>query len=121
MRKFMRASLVAATVLAGGHALPATAQEAPPSDAADSGSTGGIQEIVVIARKTEESLQTVPVAVSAYTGDTLDKQSVVSISQLQTTTPNLNFSSAVAQPGSATVFIRGQGSSDGLIAIDQAV
>src|SRR3546814_19954858 len=51
----------------------------------------------------------------------LEKQSLVNITQLQTTTPNLNFSSAVAQPGSATAFIRGQGSSAGLIAIDQAV
>lgn len=121
MKSFVRAPLVAATILASGVALPAFAQDAPAADEATESSGGGIQEIVVVARKTEESLQTVPVAVSAYTGDTLDKQSVVNISQLQTTTPNLNFSSAVAQPGSATVFIRGQGSSDGLIAIDQAV
>src|SRR3546814_9160331 len=51
----------------------------------------------------------------------LEKQSFVNITHLQTTTPNLNFASAGAQPGSATVFIRGQGSSDGLIAIYQAV
>lgn len=122
MKRFVRATLVASTLLMGGYAAPAFAQAAPPADEAEAaGQAGGIQEIVVVARKTEESLQTVPVAVSAYTGETLEKQSVVNITQLQTTTPNLTISSAVAQPGSATVFIRGQGSSDGLIAIDQAV
>jgi iron complex outermembrane recepter protein len=48
-------------------------------------------------------------------------QQVVNIQEVQALTPNITFASAVAQPGSSTVFIRGQGSSDGLIAIDQAV
>ncbi len=81
----------------------------------------GIADIVVTARKTEESLQTTPVAVSAFSGADLEKQQIVGVTQLQTATPNLNFSSAVAQPGSATIFMRGQGSSDGLMAIDQAI
>src|SRR3546814_12948220 len=72
-----------------------------PADEAEHTDRGGIQEIVVVARKTEESLQTVPVAVSAYSGAMLEKQSIVNITQLQTTTPNLNFSSAVAQQGPA--------------------
>src|SRR3546814_1622936 len=122
MKRFVRTSLALGTMLMTGYAVPVFAQAAPPpADEAEHTDRGGIQEIVVVARKTEESLQTVPVAVSAYSGAMLEKQSIVNITQLQTTTPNLNFSSAVAQPGSATVFIRGQGSSDGLIAIDQAV
>ncbi len=90
------------------------------AQAADEESSG-IQDIIVTARKTTENLQTTPVAVSAFTAETLEKQSIIGINQLATTTPNLSISSAVAQPGSATLFIRGQGSSDGLIAIDQAV
>jgi iron complex outermembrane receptor protein len=95
--------------------MPAFAQSA-----SDEGASG-IEEIIVTARKTSESLQTTPVAVSAISGEALADQQIVGIQQLQATTPNLTFSSAVAQPGSSTVFIRGQGSSDGLIAIDQAV
>lgn len=83
--------------------------------------TIGIADIVVTARKTSESLQTTPVAVSAFSGEALANQQIVGIQEIQTTTPNLTFSSAIAQPGSSTVFIRGQGSSDGLIAVDQAV
>src|SRR5829696_5527629 len=109
-------SLLASLALAA----PVCAQTAVPEDAATDHS-GGIQEIIVTARKTEENLQTTPVAVSALTGADLEKQQIVSVAQLQTTTPNFNVSSAVAQPGSATLFIRGQGSSDGLVAIDQAV
>src|SRR5688572_22869293 len=115
-----RSTLLAALLGSGAFGAPALAQTTAAEDeAADT--TGGIQEIVVTARKTEENLQTTPVAVSALTATDLEKQQIVSVAQLQTTTPNFNVSSAVAQPGSATLFIRGQGSSDGLVAIDQAV
>lgn len=82
---------------------------------------GGIAAIIVTARKTSESIQTTPVAVSAFSSDDLVNQQITSVTQLQVSTPNLSFSSAVNQPGSATIFIRGQGSSDGLVAVDQAV
>ena len=121
MKMALRSTLLAATLLAGVQAFPAMAMQAVETDDQANESRGGIQDIVVVARKTEEGLQTVPVAVSALSEEMLDKQSVTNVTQLQLTIPNLNFSSAVAQPGSATVFIRGQGSSDGLIAIDQAV
>jgi len=114
--------LALTTSLLSGVALaaPVSAQTAAPEDEATE-TSGGIQEIIVTARKTAENLQTTPVAVSALTGGDLEKQQIVGVAQLQTTTPNLTVSSAVAQPGSATLFIRGQGSSDGLVAIDQAV
>ncbi|MEP7349581.1 MAG: TonB-dependent receptor [Sphingorhabdus sp.] len=120
MRHSIRATLALGTMLASGLTAPTFAQTTAP-EASEETNTGGIQDIIVIARKMSESIQTVPVAVSAFSSEDLEKQQITSITQLQTTTPNLNFSSAVAQPGSATVFIRGQGSSDGLIAIDQAV
>lgn len=114
--KFHRLMASAAIIPAIALSVPAFAQAA-----ADSSDEGGIAEIIVTARKTSESLQSTPVAVSALSGESLANQQIVGIQQIQATTPNLTFSSAVAQPGSSTVFIRGQGSSDGLIAIDQAV
>lgn len=108
--------------LASSALIPALAIAAPAVAQTPSGAEeGGIAEIIVTARKTSESLQTTPVAVTAISGESLVNQQIVGIQELQATTPNLTFSSAIAQPGSATVFIRGQGSSDGLIAIDQAV
>nr|WP_246864418.1 TonB-dependent receptor [Spongiibacter thalassae] len=66
-------------------------------------------------------MQSTPVAVTAVTSAAIDKQQLVDISALSAAVPNLVVSSAVAQPGSATLFMRGQGSLDGLIAIDQAI
>lgn len=109
-------------LLAGVSFFPALAITAPVlAQDASGASQSGVDEIIVTARKTSESLQITPVAVTAITGEALANQQIVGIQQLQATTPNLTFSSAIAQPGSSTVFIRGQGSSDGLIAIDQAV
>lgn len=113
--RFHASSLAIASFAVMAAASPAFAQAAEEAD------QGGIGEIIVTARKTAESLQTTPVAVSALSGEALADQQIVGIQQIQSTTPNLTFSSAVAQPGSSTVFIRGQGSADGLIAIDQAV
>lgn len=96
---------------------PASAQDSEGRET----QAGGVEDIIVTARRTDENLQTTPVAVTALSGETLANQQIVGIQQLQVTAPSLTFSSAVAQPGSSTVFIRGQGSPDGLIAIDQAV
>ena len=106
----------AAFIAAASLSIPVYAQSSEPAE-----NEGGIAEIIVTARKTSESLQTTPVAVSALSGEALAEQAIVNIQQIQASSPNLTFSSAVAQPGSSTVFIRGQGSADGLIAIDQAV
>ena len=118
MRKF--------SLLGGGAVVSFVSMLAMPTmaaaqEAAEAEPETGIATIVVTARKVSESLQSTPVAVSAFGGDTLTDQQIVGIQELQAITPNITFSSAVAQPGSSTVFIRGQGSSDGLIAIDQAV
>jgi iron complex outermembrane receptor protein len=115
----LRLSIASALLFGTALSTPAFAQNGG-QPAADE-ETGGIEAIVVTARKTSESIQTTPVAVSALSASDLAKQQITNVTQLQNSTPNLTFSSAVAQPGSATIFIRGQGSSDGLMAVDQAV
>jgi iron complex outermembrane receptor protein len=82
---------------------------------------GMIEEVVVTARRTEENLQTTPVAVTAATGEALLKAQVNTVDQLQNVAPGLIIQPATAQPGSASFALRGQSSPDGLIAIDQAV
>lgn len=52
----------------------------------------GIEEIVVTARKREESLQSVPVAVTAFSGDYLTQSGVEQFSDLGRETPNLSIS-----------------------------
>lgn len=70
-------------------------------------SSGGIEEIVVTAQKRSESLQTTPVAVSAFTSDKLESQQISGVEQLQYNVPSL----VVAQlTGYSQLSMRGIGS-----------
>lgn len=72
-------------------------------------------EIVVTARRREESLQDVPVAVTAVTAEGLERRQIDSIAQVGESVPNLTY-----QPGAPTgtggstpsIFIRGIGSAE---------
>ncbi len=74
-------------------ALTATAASAQsevspqPEDAAE----GAISDIVVTAQRREQSLQNVPIAVTAITGDTLISRGVNDVSQLAKFVPGFNF------------------------------
>ncbi|QGP77757.1 TonB-dependent receptor [Sphingobium sp. CAP-1] len=83
------AALLAATVLAGS-AAPAFAQATPeaPQDSSAS-SSGGSLDIVVTARKREERLQDIPVAVSAIGGAALEQKGIDNVTNLIGTVPSL--------------------------------
>ena len=67
-----------------------------------------LEEIVVTAQKRAQSLQDVPVAISAISGDMLDDLAVDDIQDIYVQTPGLAFSRA---GGEGQVYIRGVGSS----------
>ena len=62
---------------------------APANPAADP------NEIIVTAAKRSENLQSVPISVSAITGDTLSKSRVTQVDELVTKIPNLQLTSTV--------------------------
>ena len=64
----------------------------------------GVEEITVTARKREESLQAVPAAVSAFSGDQLDAAGITQMQDLAFDVPNLHFGQ---ENGSARITIRG--------------
>lgn len=67
-----------------------------------------LEEVVVTARKREESLQDVPVAVQAVAGDFIVEQGIVDVQALAPYTPNFSYATAV---GAADVLLmRGAGS-----------
>ena len=74
-----------AGVCAGAIAFPAYAQTAPADDQTDS------TEIVVTAQRTNQKLQDVPIAVSAFNSEALEKQQIKNTSDLQLTLPNVTF------------------------------
>ncbi|MFM5947877.1 MAG: TonB-dependent receptor plug domain-containing protein, partial [Novosphingobium sp.] len=72
-----------AGVCAGAIAFPAYAQDAADEDSGT--------EIIVTAQRTNQRLQDVPIAVSAFSSEALDKQQIKNTSDLQLTLPNVTF------------------------------
>ncbi len=104
----------------------ALALAAPLAHAQDAGSDpeagqDGMETIVVTARKREETIQDVPVAVTAFTPDTLDKLNVEDLSDLDAQVPNLTIYAARGSSSTVTAYIRGVGQSDPLWGVDPGV
>lgn len=66
-----------------------------------------LEEIVVTAQKREQSLQEVPLSITAISGENLNNNGIENIEQLQYATPGLSFSQT---NGSSFIYIRGVGS-----------
>lgn len=81
----------------------------------------GMEEIVVTARKRTESLQEVPVAVTAVTGEALESVGAQDISELQGFAPNLSIYPGRNQSTTLTAFVRGIGQADPLWGVDPGV
>ncbi len=77
--------------------------------------------ITVTARKREESLQEVPVAVSVITGELLDDRGAADIAELQADVPNLSIFEGRSQSTTMTAFMRGVGQADPLWGVDPGV
>jgi iron complex outermembrane recepter protein len=101
----------------------ASAQD--PSTGAEAGQDtqdrSTLDTITVTARKREETLQDVPVAVTAFTADTLDKLNVEDLSDLDAQVPNLTIYAARGSSSTVTAYIRGVGQSDPLWGVDPGV
>src|SRR4029453_2382545 len=80
-RALLRATI--ATVLTSG--MPAL----QPALAADEAQATGIEQVVVTARRREESLQDVPVASTALTADQLQQQNVRTLEDMTAYSPNI--------------------------------
>ena len=72
------------------------------------------EEIVVTARKREENLQEVPVAISVMTAERLEDTAASDISEIQTSVPNLSIYAGRNQSTTLTAFMRGIGQADPL-------
>ena len=77
-------TLAGLALTGGGAALPAVAQAQP------SGADRLVEEIVVTARRREESLQDAPIAISAYTGDSLAYRGITRLDQVEKFVPAKN-------------------------------
>ena len=101
----------------------AAAQGNPEGTAAREGQSDD-NEIVITARRREESLQDTPVAVTVFSGASLERQQIVGTTELDQVAPNLQFATYGTLTGNnsaAQVFIRGIGQTDATPAVDPGV
>ncbi|WP_439448581.1 TonB-dependent receptor [Stenotrophomonas sp. ATs4] len=93
---------------------PVLAQESPQAapTTGRAASPTNLDSIKVTARKREETLQEVPVAVTAFTSEALDRMNVQDISDLDAQVPNLTIYAARGASSTVTAYIRGVGQSD---------
>lgn len=106
---------VAQTVQAEG-AATAPVAEVTNADSKDTdsqaGSTQELESITVTARRRNELLQDVPIAVSAFSAGQLQTLNVNDIGNLQGQVPNLTIFAARGSNSTITTYIRGIGQSD---------
>jgi iron complex outermembrane recepter protein len=108
---------------------PAPGAEVPTAEAAtsadvetqDTAAQGSDQDIVVTARRRSEVLQDVPIAVTAYSGEQLDRQGALDITDVSDTTPNVNLETSRGTNTTLTAFIRGVGQQDPVAGFEQGV
>jgi len=100
--------------------MPALAQIAPETGAAASTTEATVQDIIVTARRRNERLQDVPVAISAYDERDLSRYSTGSVNDIASQTPQLVIS-APNGPGGSSINLRGVGSASTTSSVDQAV
>jgi iron complex outermembrane receptor protein len=100
-----------------------SAAQTPP-DTATTDDAEAIESVIVTARRRAESLQDTPVAMTALSADALERQQVISTTDLDKVAPNIQFHSYGTLTGNnsaAQVFIRGIGQSDATPAVDPGV
>jgi len=104
----------AATTDAPPAAEPASRVE-PASDGA------GLGDIVVTARRTSENLQSVPVAITAFSAAQLQQQNARSVADVALLTPGLQINYSTATSAGAVFTIRGLVNQDPIASQDPAV
>lgn len=74
-------------------AMALTASPVIAQDGAEEADLHGLEEIVVTAQKRATNLQDTPIAISAFTGETMEDRGIDDLSNLQSYVPNLHIGS----------------------------
>lgn len=116
----MNRKLAQQVILSAGVAMIALTSPAVAQTASDTGVSAS-DEIVVVARKREERLVDVPIAITALGASDLGKMGATDMSGLQGAVPNVNLVQGRGSTSNANFFIRGVGQPDALQTFDPAV
>ena len=111
-------SLAAASTVVHG-------QEASGSPATDQpGDESSLDEVIVTARRREESLQDTPLSITAFSAEQLETRGVLFITDVGKYTPNVQFDAVATESGggaSTQTYIRGIGQQDYVITVEPGV
>jgi iron complex outermembrane receptor protein len=141
LKSFAASPMALALALAAGHAAAAqgdnsqVAQVDPGTQVAQAGTTaaqvaqtggqannGGLEEIVVTARKTAEDIQRVPVSVTALSAYALTQNNARNLADISGTVPGLQMATGSNSPiDYLDITIRGQSQQNALATVDPAV
>jgi iron complex outermembrane receptor protein len=129
VRTFLCLTTALGLVLASGQGSANTADQALTGAQTASGdptparaaNDDGLQEIVVTARKHDETLQKVPLSVTAVTGAQLKLQSITTVFDLQQQVPSLFVQPANDDPNSIVITLRGRKQDDATLVSDASI
>jgi outer membrane receptor protein involved in Fe transport len=118
MRLHAALPLASAALLWLGSA--ASAQQAAPAPSAPAASESGLEEIIITARKREESLQDAPIQVTALSRERIEQFDATSLEKIAGVSSQL-FVARTSNGSGAQITMRGIGSSSTSIGLEQSV
>jgi iron complex outermembrane receptor protein len=104
-----------------GSAFLFCALAAPRSAGAQEAAARTLEEVVVTARRREESLRDVPLSITAFSGEALERIGAVDIVEVAKTTPNVTLEVSRGTNTTLTAFIRGVGQQDPVAGFESGV
>lgn len=104
--KLRKALLLSVSTCLIGQALPAVAQEAAEED------NKFLDVIVVTAEKRQENLQTVPISVTAFSGEDIRESGFQDSTDIAAQVPGLNIGTPVGEGNNPSITLRGIGLND---------
>ncbi len=112
--------------LAAALATPAAAQDAVSTqaqsdDTSVADESTGVADVVVTARRREESLLDVPIAVSAFSGAQLEQAGAMDITDIAARVPNVTLEVSRGTNSTLSAFIRGVGQQDPVAGFEAGV
>ena len=94
----------------------------PPAPAWAQTEAAVLEEILVTARKREESLQETPISVTAFSADALQQANMIDLRDIGKYTPGMSFTSyGMGSSEAGAMFLRGIGQSDHMVTTDPGV
>ena len=104
-----------------GEAAEVAPAEEPTAEEPARRYAGGIEEITVTATKREANIQDVPIAISAFTGDDLQRRGIQDLEGLQQVAPSLIAYTSNSESNGGTLRIRGMGTTGNNAGLEAAV